>query len=38
MKRPDGPQKPALLQSINLVINPLEYLDKCARRYGDIFT
>ncbi|MBW4511502.1 MAG: cytochrome P450 [Scytonematopsis contorta HA4267-MV1] len=38
MKWPDGPQTPALLQSINLVVNPLKYLDKCAKYYGDIFT
>ncbi|AOY80188.2 cytochrome P450 [Moorena producens JHB] len=38
MKFPDGPKTPALLQSINLIVNPLNYLEDCAKRYGDIFT
>lgn len=38
IKFPDGPKTPALLQSINLIVNPLNYLDNCAERYGDIFT
>ncbi|OLT59195.1 cytochrome P450 [Moorena bouillonii] len=38
MKFPDGPKTPALLQSINLIVNPLNYLEDCAKRYGGIFT
>ncbi|NEO42371.1 MAG: cytochrome P450 [Moorea sp. SIOASIH] len=38
MKFPDGPKTPALLQSINIIVNPLNYLEDCAKRYGDIFT
>lgn len=38
MKFPDGPKTPALLQSINIIVNPLNYLEDCAKRYGDMFT
>ena len=35
---PDGPKIPPLLQSIKWIAEPFEYLDDCAKRYGDIFT
>ncbi len=38
MKLPDGPKIPALLQLIQWIANPLDYLDDCAKSYGDIFT
>ena len=38
MKLPNGPRTPEWVQTIQLIVNPLEYLDKCAQRYGDIFT
>lgn len=38
MKWPDGPQTSELVQTIQLIMNPLEYLDKCHQSYGDIFT
>lgn len=38
MKWPDGPQTPELVQTIQLIVNPLEHLDKCHQNYGDIFT
>lgn len=38
MKLPDGPQTPALVQMIEWVFRPLEFMDACAQRYGDTFT
>ena len=38
MKLPDGPKIPALLQLAKWIIEPLDYLDDCGKRYGDIFT
>ncbi len=38
MKLPDGPKIPPLLQLIKWIADPFEYLDDCAKRYGDIFT
>lgn len=35
---PDGPKAPVLLQTLQVVVRPLEYLDRCAQRYGDIFS
>lgn len=35
---PNGPQIPPALQLIYWISNPLNLLDKSARRYGDIFT
>ena len=37
MKIPDGPRLPFLLQSPYLIARPLEFLEKCARNYGDTF-
>src|ERR687888_2328573 len=38
MALPPGPPGPALLQSALLVRNPLGFLERCIRRYGDVFT
>ncbi|MBW4575728.1 MAG: cytochrome P450 [Aphanothece sp. CMT-3BRIN-NPC111] len=38
MKLPDGPQTPALLQTMQWIGRPLAFMDACAQRYGDIFT
>ncbi|MBW4575727.1 MAG: cytochrome P450 [Aphanothece sp. CMT-3BRIN-NPC111] len=38
MKLLDGPKTPAFLQTIQAIFSPLEYLEKFAQRYGDIFT
>ncbi|MDJ0717712.1 MAG: cytochrome P450 [Prochloraceae cyanobacterium] len=38
MKLPDGPKIPTLLQLIKWLGEPFEFLDDCAKRYGDIFT
>lgn len=38
MKLPDGPQTPALLQTMQWISRPLAFMDACAQRYGDIFT
>ena len=35
---PPGPRYPALLQITRWVIQPLELLHECQRRYGDVFT
>ncbi|HEY9708608.1 MAG TPA: cytochrome P450 [Oculatellaceae cyanobacterium] len=38
MKLPDGPSTPSLLQTIQLIARPTEFLDSCQERYGDPFT
>jgi cytochrome P450 len=38
MKLPDGPRTPPLLQQIRWITQSIEFLDDCARRYGDPFT
>lgn len=35
---PPGPRVPRLLQSVLLWRRPLQWLDRCHRRYGDTFT
>lgn len=35
---PDGPKAPALWQTIEISFRPLEFLESCAQRYGDIFS
>ena len=35
---PDGPQSHPMVQTLQWLTNPLEYMEACARRYGDIFT
>jgi unspecific monooxygenase len=37
-KLPDGPQTPTLLQLIQWITRPLEFMETCANRYGDCFT
>ncbi|MEL7037125.1 MAG: cytochrome P450 [Cyanobacteria bacterium J06592_8] len=36
--QPSGPKAPAFIQLINWIFRPLEYLEECVERYGDIFT
>ncbi len=35
---PEGPKTPALLQLINWIARPLDFLEECTEKYGDIFT
>lgn len=35
---PDGPQTHPWIQTQEWLMHPLEYLEDCAQRYGDIFT
>ena len=37
-KLPDGPQTHPFVQTLQWLISPLEYMEACAKRYGDIFT
>ncbi len=34
----EEPRSPALLQTLQLIVNPTKFLAKCAKRYGDTFT
>ncbi|NJR52686.1 MAG: cytochrome P450 [Leptolyngbyaceae cyanobacterium CSU_1_3] len=38
MKLPDGPRSPALLQTLSIVAQPIDFLESCAQKYGDTFT
>ena len=38
MPLPVGPRTPALLQTLALVSQPIGFLERCARQYGDTFT
>lgn len=38
MKLPDGPKTPPLVQTLQWIARPLEFLEECAHRYGDLFT
>jgi cytochrome P450 len=38
MALPPGPRGPALLQSLRLILQPIDFLEYCLRRYGDVFT
>jgi cytochrome P450 family 135 len=38
MTLPPGPRGPAFVQSLRLMLRPIDYLDACLRRYGDVFT
>jgi cytochrome P450 family 135 len=38
MALPPGPRGPALLQSLRLIGSPIGFLERCLRRYGDVFT
>jgi cytochrome P450 len=38
MSLPPGPRGPAILQSLRLLVRPIDFLDHCLRTYGDVFT
>ena len=38
MKLPDGPQIPRWLETIQLIVRPLEFFNELGDRYGDAFT
>lgn len=38
MKLPDGPSTPPFIQRLQWIAQPLEFLEACHARYGDIFT
>ena len=38
LKLPNGPQTHPWVQMYQWLTNPLEYIEACAKRYGDIFT
>src|SRR2546430_3612226 len=38
MALPPGPRGPALLQSLRLILQPIDFLERCLRRHGDVFT
>lgn len=35
---PPGPRMPAVAQTLNWVVRPQRFLERCRERYGDIFT
>ncbi len=38
MKLPNGPKVPFLLQTLNIITDPVQFLESCAQSYGDTFT
>ncbi len=36
-KLPDGPNTPPLVQMLQMLANPIDFMDNAAQRYGDIF-
>ncbi len=38
MKLPNGPKMPAVVQMMRWIINPMSFMEACAKSYGDIFT
>ncbi|MFB2837610.1 cytochrome P450 [Floridanema evergladense] len=38
MKQLQGPQSPTFVQTLQWVFRPMQYMEECAKRYGDIFT
>jgi cytochrome P450 family 110 len=38
LKLPNGPQTHPWIQTFQWLTNPLEYMEECAKRYGDVFT
>ncbi len=38
LKLPNGPQTHPWVQTYQWLTNPIEYMEACAKRYGDIFT
>jgi cytochrome P450 len=35
---PEGPKRPSVVQLLSYTARPLEFLDACAKQYGEIFT
>ncbi len=35
---PHGPRMPSTLQALGWALRPLAFMDRCAERYGDMFT
>ncbi|HAX79015.1 MAG TPA: cytochrome P450 [Cyanobacteria bacterium UBA11372] len=38
MKLPPGPKTPGMLQMIQWIARPMQFMEDCAKRYGDIFS
>ena len=38
MALPQGPKVPSVLQLLSYTVRPLQFLDACAKQYGEIFT
>ena len=38
MAFPQGPKLPSVLQLLSYTVQPLQFLDTCAKQYGEIFT
>lgn len=38
MKQLQGPQSPTFVQTLQWIFRPMQYMEECAKRYGDIFT
>jgi cytochrome P450 len=38
MRLPDGPRLPALLQTLQMIAQPTQFLERCANQFGDCFT
>src|SRR3954467_15090804 len=38
MALPPGPRSPALVQSAAWIARPAPFMERCVRRYGDVFT
>src|SRR5438309_4832556 len=38
MPLPPGPRIPATVQTLLWITRPLDFMERCRRRYGDIFT
>jgi hypothetical protein len=38
MKFPNGPETPAFLQMRRWIVNPMSFMEDCAKSYGEIFT
>lgn len=38
MKLANGPETPTLIQMLQWMFTPMSFMERCAKRYGDIFT
>jgi cytochrome P450 len=38
MNLPNGPKSPSFVQTLKFIVNPMSFMEACAKRYGDIFT